>query len=127
MRGCNHNHEKWSNLTCLIKLITIRQHANKTTATTRYFICSFQASAQRLLQYVRDHWHIENNLHWVLDIAFREDESRIRTQHAPQNMATLRHLALNLLKQDQSLKVGLKAKRKRAGWDNCYLAHVLCP
>jgi len=120
-------HEKWNKLTCLIKLITIRQQANKTTATTRYFICSFQESAHRLLQYVRDHWHIENNLHWVLDIAFREDDSRIRTQHAPQNMATLRHLALNLLKQDKSLKVGLKAKRKRAGWDNHYLAHVLCP
>jgi predicted transposase YbfD/YdcC len=120
-------HEHWSGLKSLIKLVTVRQHRDKTTVTSRYFISSWQGSAQQTLHYVRDHWHIENNLHWVLDIAFREDDSRIRTQHAPQNMATLRHLALNLLKQDTSLKVGLKAKRKRAGWDNHYLAHVLCP
>ena len=98
----------------------------KTTVTTRYFISRWQGDAQQVLQYVRDHWHIENNLHWVLDIAFREDASRIRSQHAPQNMATLRHLALKLLKQDTILKVGIAAKRKRAGWDNRYLTQLLC-
>lgn len=119
-------HEQWTGLKSLIKLVTIRQHHEKTTVTTRYFISSWHGDAQQALQYVREHWHIENNLHWVLDIAFREDASRIRNQHAPQNMATLRHLALNLLKQDTTLKVGIAAKRKRAGWDNRYLTQVLC-
>jgi len=78
------------------------------------------------LNAIREHWQIENGLHWVLDIAFREDESRIRKDHAPQNMALLRHLALNLLKQDTSVKVGIAAKRKMAGWDNDYLLSVVC-
>jgi len=63
----------------------------------------------------------------VLDIAFRNDESRVRKDHAPQNLATLRHSALNLLKPDRSVKVGIAAKRKMAGWDNDYLFKVLCP
>lgn len=75
----------------------------------------------RLLQIVRTHWQIENSLHWVLDIAFREDESRVRKDHAPRNLALLRRLALNLLKRETSLKVGVTAKRLRAGWDPSYL------
>jgi predicted transposase YbfD/YdcC len=78
------------------------------------------------LQVVRSHWQIENALHWVLDIAFREDESRLRKDHAPRNFALLRRLALNLLKHEASLKVGVKAKRLRAGWDAPYLLKVLC-
>jgi predicted transposase YbfD/YdcC len=69
----------------------------------------------------RTHWHIENRLHWVLDIAFREDENRVRKDHAPQNLAVLRHLALNLLKHETALKVGIKAKRLRVGWDHQHL------
>ena len=117
---------QWANLTSLIKLTTVRVTATKTETTTRYFISSWQASAQAFLNAIREHWQIENGLHWVLDIAFREDESRIRKGHAPQNMAVLRHLALNLLKQDTSVKVGIAAKRKMAGWDNDYLLKVLC-
>lgn len=117
---------QWANLTSLIKLTTVRVTAAKTETTTRYFISSWQASAQAFLNAIRDHWQIENGLHWVLDIAFREDESRIRKDHAPQNMAVLRHLALNLLKRDTSVKVGIAAKRKMAGWDNDYLLRVLC-
>jgi predicted transposase YbfD/YdcC len=74
---------------------------------------------------VRGHWGIENNLHWVLDVAFREDESRIRGGHAAENMGRLRHIALNLLKQEKSSKVGVKTKRLRAGWDHDYLLKVL--
>lgn len=117
---------QWAKLTSLIKLTTVRVTATKTETTTRYFISSWQASAQAFLGAIRDHWQIENGLHWVLDIAFREDESRIRKDHAPQNMAVLRHLALNLLKRDTSVKVGIAAKRKMAGWDNDYLLKVLC-
>jgi len=117
---------RWAKLTSLIKLVTVRITPTRTETSTRYFISSWQASAQAFLTAIRDHWQIENGLHWVLDIAFREDESRIRKDHAPQNMALLRHLALNLLKQDTSVKVGIAAKRKMAGWDNNYLLNVLC-
>jgi len=117
---------QWAKLTSLIKLVTVRVTPTKTETSTRYFISSWSASAQAFLNAIRDHWQIENGLHWVLDIAFREDESRIRKDHAPQNMALLRHLALNLLKQDTSVKVGIAAKRKMAGWDNDYLLNLIC-
>ena len=91
----------------------------------RYYISSLEADAKELNRVIRSHWSIENSLHWVLDIAFREDESRIRKDHGPENMATLRHIALNLLKQDKSIKEGIKSKRKNAGWDERYLLKVL--
>ncbi len=74
---------------------------------------------------VRSHWGIENSVHWVLDIAFREDDSRVRTGHADHNLAVLRHIALNLLRQEQSSQVGVKAKRLKSGWSNDYLLQVL--
>jgi predicted transposase YbfD/YdcC len=114
---------KWTKLHSLIKVVTVR---NEQTST-RYFISSWSASASDFLHAIGDHWQIENGLHWVLDIAFREDESRIRKDHAPQNMALMRQLALNLLKQETSVKVGIAAKRKMAGWDNNYLLKVVCP
>ncbi|NPV66161.1 MAG: ISAs1 family transposase [Anaerolineae bacterium] len=117
----------WPRLTSLVKLITVRTIGTRTEITTRYFISSWRASARQFLQRIQAHWQIENGLHWVLDIAFREDEARLRKDHAPQNMAVLRHMATNLLKQDKSVKVGIAAKRKMAGWDNDYLFRVLCP
>jgi hypothetical protein len=74
---------------------------------------------------VRTHWHIENQLHWVLDVTFREDDSRIRTGDAAQNMTVLRHMALNLIKREQSTKRSIRGKRLKAGWDEDYLAKVL--
>ena len=119
--------QHWPRLNALIKLLTIRQTPHNTEVTIRYFISSWSASAQAFLTHIRDHWQIENGLHWVLDIAFREDESRIRKDHAPRNMALLRHIALNLLKQEASVRVGIAAKRKMAGGDDAYLLKVLCP
>lgn len=91
----------------------------------RYYISSLAADAKQLNRVIRSHWSIENGLHWVLDVAFREDDSRIRKDHGPENMTTLRHIALNLLKQDKSIKVGIKSKRKNAGWNERYLLKVL--
>ena len=70
-------------------------------------------------------WGIENSLHWVLDMAFHEDRSRVRTGNADQNLAVVRHMAVNMLKQETTAKVGIKAKRKKAGWDYEYLLKVL--
>ncbi len=90
----------------------------------RYYLSSLPAEAATLLEAVRAHWGIENSVHWVFDVAFHEDECRIRKDHAPHNLATLRHLALNLPRQAQD-KNGLKARRLRAGWDSDYLLQVL--
>ena len=119
------NWEKWVNLKTIVRVDAERRIDNKISTETRYFISSLAADADVLLSAIRSHWQIENQLHWVLDIAFCEDHSRVRKDHAPHNLAIMRHIALNLLKQDQSLRVGIKAKRKRAGWDKNYLRHIL--
>lgn len=95
------------------------------TIEKRYYLLSLDGGVKRFAQAVRSHWRIENQLHWCLDVAFNENDSRIRSGHAPENMALIRHIALNLLSKETSLKVGQKAKRKKAGWDNTYLAKVL--
>lgn len=119
------DYKAWSGLRSLVKITSERRMPSKTESQTRYFISSLPPDPMRHLQVVRAHWQIENAFHWVLDIAFREDESRVRKDHAPRNLALLRRLALNLLKRETSLKVGVKAKRLRAGWDAPYLLKVL--
>jgi predicted transposase YbfD/YdcC len=118
--------EQWAGLQTAMMVRAERRIGAKRETETRYYISSLPGKAQQLLKAVRDHWHIENRLHWVLDVTFREDDSRIRTGNAAQYMAVLRRMALNLLKQEQSTKRSLRGKRLKAGWDEDYLTQVLC-
>jgi predicted transposase YbfD/YdcC len=102
-----------------------RQIGNEITKEKRYFISSRDSDAESFGRAVRLHWEIENSLHWVLDMTFREDECRIRKGNAPENFAILRHIALNLLKNEKSKKRSVKRKLLKAGWDNAYLQKVI--
>ena len=103
---------------------TERTVHSKTTIERRYSISSFEKNVALFAKAVRLHWGIEHSVHWVLDRAFREDESRIRTGSAPENRAVLRHIALNLLRKDTT-KLGIKNKRLKAGWSTDYFTHLL--
>lgn len=91
----------------------------------RYYLSSLPADAELLGTAIRSHWGIENSVHWVMDMVFREDESRMRKGHSPENFAILRRVALNLVKRDTTSKFSLKARRKAAGWNNDYLERLL--
>lgn len=118
-------HGTWANLRSVGMVVGERRSGEKRAGETRYYLSSLPGDAARLGDAVRGHWGIENSVHWVLDIAFREDESRVRRGHADQNLALLRRLALNLLRQDTTAKMGVKAKRLKAGWDDAYLLSIL--
>ena len=115
----------WPGLRSIAAVEGERRIGDTITRETRYYLSSLPADAVRIGQAVRAHWGIENGLHWVLDMAFREDESRVRTGHAAQNLAVLRQLALTLLRRETTAKVGIKAKRLMCGWDETYLLKVL--
>ena len=117
--------EQWSGLKSVGIVVCERRLWNKTTVEVRFYISSLENNAQVLADAVRSHWGIENCLHWVLDVTFNEDATRIRKDHAPENFALLRHLALNLLNRDKSVKGSLRQKRYRAGLDNNYLVKVI--
>src|SRR5690606_35896904 len=91
----------------------------------RYYISSLKGNAEAFAKAVRSHWGIENSVHWILDEAFREDDCRIRMGNAAENLSILRRLAMNLIKQEKSSRVGVKAKRMKAGWDHSYLLKIL--
>lgn len=118
--------EKWPGLAAMVMCKRTRTLGKETSSETHYYITSTKdADAEKIGNSVRSHWGVENSLHWVLDIAFREDESRIRTGNAQQNMALLRKLAINLIKNDKTSKRGIKNKRLRAGWNNDYMIQLL--
>ena len=104
--------EKWAGLRSIVMVEAEREViGHQTTTERRYFISGLAANAEEALRCVRGHWSIENSLHWCLDIGFREDGCRTRTGHGPENLAIVRHIALNLLKQEKSSKLGIKGKR----------------
>jgi predicted transposase YbfD/YdcC len=115
----------WPGLRTIIKIEATRRIGNEVSSQIRYYISSLSASAKTLNGAIRSHWGVENGLHWVLDIAFREDESRVRKGNAAESFAILRHMALNLLKQEKTAKVGVQGKRLKAAWDNQYLLRLL--
>jgi predicted transposase YbfD/YdcC len=115
----------WPALQTIVRIRSERRLKRKTEVKIRYFITSLANDARQILTAKRAHWGIENSLHWVLDVAFREDDSRVRQGNADQNLAVLRQIALNLLKQEKTTKGGIKAKRLQAGWNEDYLVKVL--
>jgi predicted transposase YbfD/YdcC len=102
-----------------------RRIGDRTSSETRYYISTLVGDAAEFGQAVRGHWGIENCVHWVLDIAFREDDARTRKGNSAENLAILRRIALNLLKRETTAKCGVKAKRLKAGWSEDYLLKVL--
>lgn len=117
--------DRFPALHTVVRVRSERYVGDEHSVEDRHFIGSATSLAAEALRATRAHWQVENSLHWVLDIAFREDESRLRTGNGPQNFAVLRHIALNALKQERTAKLGVKNKRLKAGWDEAYLLKVL--
>jgi len=116
---------RWVGLESIVRVDSQRQINQQHNQETRYYISSLAGEPKLLNTAVRTHWTIENQLHWVLDVAFREDDCRVHRGHAAENLAVLRHMALNLLKQERTSKLSLQNKRLRAAWDNHYLLQLL--
>lgn len=116
---------EWAGLKSIAMVESQRQVGGEASLERRYYLSSLPGDAQELGQAIRGHWGIENSLHWVLDVAFREDDSRARIGNAQENLALLRRIALNLLRREKSSKVGVKAKRLKSAWSEDYLLQVL--
>ena len=119
--------EAWPHLRSIAMVRAERRTGDRTTQEVRYYLSSLGGTdvARALNRAVRAHWGIENGLHWTLDVAFREDECRVRQGHAAHNLALLRRIALTLLQHEPTARCGIKAKRLKAGWDHRYLLQVL--
>lgn len=118
---------QWAGLRTIAMIEEMREVGEKASIERRFFISSLPADASKIAQAVRAHWMVENNLHWTLDVVFNEDQSRTRKDHAPENMAIVRHFTLNMLHNAQAAfkGVGVKGLRKKAGWGNQTLRTVL--
>jgi len=117
--------DRWPGLASVGVVRRTRETACGTSVETSYYLSSLAGDVRTFADAARGHWGIENGQHWILDVAFREDESRVRVDHGAENVAVLRRIALNLLRQDTTTKAGTKARRLKAGWDEDYLLHLL--
>ena len=120
---------RWPGLTSLVLVESLRQLGEKESVEQRYYLSSLPGAtdddAKRFNRVIRTHWEIENRVHWVLDVAMGEDGNQARKGASAQNLALMRKLALNLLRQEHSFKGGIAAKQKRAGWEHDYLLKIL--
>ena len=114
----------WPGLEAIVIIDSIRELRDKTEHETRFFITSLTLPASQLGPIVRSHWAIENSLHWVMDMVFRDDECRLRTDHAPANFTTIKHMALNLIRRAPG-KDSIRLRRKVATWDDDFLASLI--
>ena len=120
-----HGQAQWAGLQSIVMVKRVRHLWNKTTQETMVYLSSLPCDAARIGGAIRTHWSIENQLHWVLDVTFGEDASRIRSGHGPHNMALLRRLAISVLNQETSKKKSIKQKAKRASMSPDYMLTVL--
>lgn len=117
--------DQWPGLRSIAAIQSQRKIRDKTTVETRYFISSLAGRAEKVASAAREHWAIENSLHYVLDVTFNEDKSRIRKDNAPENLVVLRRIALNMVKKEHTRKGSVRSRVKTAGWDNTYLEQIL--
>jgi predicted transposase YbfD/YdcC len=122
-----HEYDQWPDLRSVGLVHATREIGEKVTTQTRYYLSSLPVDARRFAEAVRGHWSVENSCHWVLDVVFREDDSRVRTGHAPENLGLLRRWVHSLLQQEPTAKVGVQNKRLKAAWDQQYLLKLLNP
>ena len=115
----------WKDLQTICMVVSERHIGDEVSIENRYYITSLPSNAKQFASSVRNHWGVENELHWCLDVGFREDDCRVRKDHAPENFAVIRHIAMNLLKKEKSFKGGIKAKRLKSAWDHDYLLKLL--
>jgi len=116
---------RWPDLRSVIVIVSERTVNGESTYERRYYLSSRKAGAKTFLEAIRGHWGIENSLHWVLDVGFDEDRSRLGKDHGPENLALLRRLAVSVLKQANGGKGSIRGKRLTAGWDNDFLERAL--
>jgi predicted transposase YbfD/YdcC len=114
----------WPGLKGIVMVESTREIGDKTEHETRFYITSLVWMASQLGPVIRSHWAVENSLHWVMDMTFRDDECRIRTRHAPANFTTLKHIAHNLIRRAPG-KDSFRLKRKVAAWDDDFLASLI--
>ena len=114
----------WPGMKSVVMVESTREISGKTERETRFYITSLVLLANQLASLVRDHWAVENSLHWVLDMVFRDDECRLRTDHAPANFTTLKHMALNLIRRAKT-KDSIRLRRKVAAWDDEFLVSLV--
>jgi predicted transposase YbfD/YdcC len=116
---------KWEGLKSVGMVESIRQIDGEKTTERRYYLASLSLNVELFARAVRSHWGVENKVHWVMDVCFREDQSRARAGYAAENLATLRRLALNMLRKEKTKKRGIKGKQLNASWDHSYLLKLL--